>query len=198
MQGNDLETMDIERLKILRGSQGTVFGKNTSGGAVNIVTRQPDLADFSGRVQLTGGSRNRSGALGSLNIPLASQLIDKNSRFVYAPKTSITVAAQYTTSWTNLFEVTGRVDYAYKSAIDYDVANSPLNRQKAYGLLNARLTFEHQINGLSLSLFGTNLTDKRYIVGGFDDADTPNPGLGFAFVDMAPPREYGVSAQWRF
>ena len=78
------------------------------------------------------------------------------------------------------------------------MANSPLLRQEPYGLLNARLTFGHSSEGLSLSVFGTNLTDEHYFVGGFDDADTPNPGLGFAFLNMAPPREYGVSVQWRF
>jgi iron complex outermembrane receptor protein len=128
----------------------------------------------------------------------AARLITENSRFVYTPKTSASVAAEYATLVTDGVLATGRVDYAYKSTIHYDLANSPLLRQKPYGLLNARLTFEHQSKGWALSLFGTNLTNRHYIIGGFDDADTPNPGLGFAFVNMAPPREWGVSAQWRF
>ena len=70
MQGNDLDTMDVERVEVLRGPQGTLFGKNTSGGAVNIVTRQPDLANYQGKLQLTAGSRSRFDALGSVNIPL--------------------------------------------------------------------------------------------------------------------------------
>jgi iron complex outermembrane receptor protein len=129
---------------------------------------------------------------------LASQLIDKDSEFVYTPKTSVTLAAQYSTPLSDRFELSGRIDYAHKSTIDYDVANSPLLRQKPYGLVNARITLLHVSNGLSLAVFGVNLTDERYFVGGFDDADTPNPGLGFAFRNMAPPREYGVSAQWQF
>jgi iron complex outermembrane receptor protein len=129
---------------------------------------------------------------------LASQLIDKDSEFVYTPKTSVTLAAQYSTPLSDRFELRARVDYAHKSTINFDVANSPLLRQKPYGLLNARITLLHVANGLSLAVFGSNLTDERYFVGGFDDADTPNPGLGFAFRNMAPPREYGVSAQWQF
>ena len=72
MQGNDLDTMDVERVEVLRGPQGTLFGKNTSGGALNIVTRQPDLENYGGKVQLTAGSRSRFDALGSVNIPLVA------------------------------------------------------------------------------------------------------------------------------
>ena len=81
MQGNDLDTMDVERVEVLRGPQGTLFGKNTSGGALNIVTRQPDLENYRGKVQLTGGSRSRFDALGSLNIPLARTRLRCWSRF---------------------------------------------------------------------------------------------------------------------
>jgi iron complex outermembrane recepter protein len=129
---------------------------------------------------------------------IASQLIDEDSRFVYTPKTSVTTSVEYATDLGDDLGVTGRIDYAYKSTINYDIANSPLNRQDPFGLLNARLTFEHRTSGLSVSVFGTNLTNEHYIIGGFDDVSTPNPGLGFAFTNMGRPREWGVSAQWRF
>jgi iron complex outermembrane recepter protein len=40
--GYDLSFLDVERLEVLRGPQGTLFGRNTQGGALNIVTRRPD------------------------------------------------------------------------------------------------------------------------------------------------------------
>jgi iron complex outermembrane recepter protein len=191
-----------------------ISGSTTVNGApapFNVVTNVPKARILGGEVELevlplTG--LKLSTQLGITDakyteLPgdaqfIASSLIDGDSRFVYTPKTSLTAAAEYSRPITTSIAATGRIDYAYKSTIHYDVANSPLNRQNPYGLLNARLTFEQGPTGWSFSVFGTNLTNKHYIIGGFDDADTPNPGLGFAFVNMAPPREWGVTGQWRF
>jgi iron complex outermembrane receptor protein len=128
----------------------------------------------------------------------AANLVTLHSQFPYTPKVSLTLGAEYTMPLSGARSATGRIDYAYKSTIYYNLTDSPYLRQSPYGLLNARLTFEYQQRGLSFSVFATNLTNKHYFTGGYDDADIPTPGLGFAFVDMAPPREFGVSAQVRF
>ncbi len=67
--GGVLDVLDFERVEVLRGPQGTLFGKNTIGGAINIVTAKPGN-DFAGRATVTGGNYSRIDANLSIDIPL--------------------------------------------------------------------------------------------------------------------------------
>ena len=64
------EFVDVERLEVLRGPQGTLFGRNTSAGALNITTKRPDLNEFGGFVNATYGNYDNIGLQGAVNVPL--------------------------------------------------------------------------------------------------------------------------------
>jgi iron complex outermembrane recepter protein len=65
-----LDPFDIQELEVLRGPQGTLFGKNTTGGAVVVKTKAPILDETSFDAESGGGSYNEFNAKGALNIPL--------------------------------------------------------------------------------------------------------------------------------
>jgi outer membrane receptor protein involved in Fe transport len=70
----DFGLWDVERVEVLRGPQGTLFGEGSMGGTIRIITRKPDSTDFFGRVAF-GGSKVSVGGSGyraqaSVNVPL--------------------------------------------------------------------------------------------------------------------------------
>lgn len=65
------EFVDIEQVEVLRGPQGTLFGRNTSAGALNIKNVRPDLDEAGGFVNVTYGNFDHQSLQGAVNIPLA-------------------------------------------------------------------------------------------------------------------------------
>ena len=63
--------IDIERVEVLKGAQGGLYGRNATGGVVNIVTRQPDTTTFAANGLIDYGDYNTFRGAGYINIPLA-------------------------------------------------------------------------------------------------------------------------------
>ena len=64
---------DVKRIEVLRGPQGTLFGRNSTGGLIHVITNNPGKK-FGGYAQLTFGNYNRVDSQGAVNVPLTRKL----------------------------------------------------------------------------------------------------------------------------
>jgi iron complex outermembrane receptor protein len=67
-----LDPFDVQEIEVLRGPQGTLFGKNTTGGAVVVKTKAPVLNEMTVEAQAGGGSYDEYNAKGAINIPIVN------------------------------------------------------------------------------------------------------------------------------
>ncbi|MDT9600538.1 TonB-dependent receptor [Sphingosinicella rhizophila] len=71
-----LDLFDVDRVEVLRGPQGTLFGANSTGGVINVVTAQP-TGEFGGKVQAVYGNYNRLDLKAAVDFPVSDVLAGK-------------------------------------------------------------------------------------------------------------------------
>ena len=76
--GGVIDLLDLDRVEVLRGPQGTLFGRNTIGGAIQLVSRKP-ARELAGYAELLTGYDERARIRGSLDLPLTETLAVKFS-----------------------------------------------------------------------------------------------------------------------
>ncbi|MEL7028563.1 MAG: TonB-dependent receptor [Pseudomonadota bacterium] len=120
--------------------------------------------------------------------------ITLDSELVKAPKWSLNIGGDYTIPLVDTLQATLRADYSYRSRTQHVPDNNPLLTQDGYSLVNLRLTFAPEEGPWEFSVFGTNVTDERYITNGLSQFDT----LGTTDVTFGRPAEWGLTAKWSF
>ncbi len=77
-EGNQLSFFDVDSTQVLKGPQGTLFGKNTTAGALLLTTKRPSALD-SGYIDVRGGNYNQLDTEGAVNIPLTDNVLTRLS-----------------------------------------------------------------------------------------------------------------------
>lgn len=70
----ETEYFDLERIEVLRGPQGTLFGRNATSGVVNVVSAKPDLSGFGAKGEFEYGNYNSIKAKGMINVPIGDTI----------------------------------------------------------------------------------------------------------------------------
>jgi iron complex outermembrane receptor protein len=83
LQGSVISLLDLERVEVLRGPQGTLFGKNTVGGAIQLITRKPGT-EIGGRAQVRVGNRDLVETQASIDVPLVPERVFSRLSFATA------------------------------------------------------------------------------------------------------------------
>ncbi len=73
LTGGAIDLLDLERIEVLRGPQGTLFGKNSLGGAIRLISKQAK-GDDTGSVELTYGTSNRLDLRGTYDFAMTDKL----------------------------------------------------------------------------------------------------------------------------
>ena len=105
---------DIQRIEVLRGPQGTLFGKNSSAGVVNIVSRSPGSV-YGGDIQLTANEGNEFKVRASVDVPLSEQVRSRLTFF----------GGSYDGNITNLTtgdKINGYERYGVRGIVDIDAS----------------------------------------------------------------------------
>ena len=74
-----LDLGELERVEVLRGPQGTEFGQGTTGGAINLVTKKPEIGEFNATAEIGYGTYDTLRVRGSINAPLSDTLAFRGS-----------------------------------------------------------------------------------------------------------------------
>jgi iron complex outermembrane receptor protein len=82
LSGQLLENFDLERVEILRGPQGTLFGKNTVGGVINVIRSRP-TGEFGARLKYTVGKNGQHEARSVFNVPVIEDVLAFKGFFTY-------------------------------------------------------------------------------------------------------------------
>src|SRR4029453_3023466 len=82
----DIDLFDVDRIEVLRGPQGTLYGASAMGGAIRIITKQPEFEEFTSDSEMgletTDGGNEGWQARSALNVPLSERFATRLRRHV--------------------------------------------------------------------------------------------------------------------
>jgi len=203
LTGANFDLLDVDRVEVLRGPQGTLTGRNSEGGAIKFVTRKP-TGDGGGYVTATYGSRDRINLRASSDFKLAENLTGRVSG-TYADQDGYVDVLDYgcAVPSSGLPALSGGTkckqyslgDVGYR-ALRGILRYNPSDRLDI--MLSADYSHDSHHNGAEVLLYGNNLNpnvqttnglplDSRFICGKWCNYTTTGSPAGTFAAGLIPP-----------
>ena len=149
--GAILDIIDIDRLEVLRGPQGTLFGRNTIGGAISIATRKPQPGgEFEGNLAAAAGTDSLIHLRGTVHVPVSESVALRANLASMTQDGYVDRADGIDLGNDDTF--TGRVSVAFQPSDDFSA------------LITADITRDRE-NGPAMQLIGIDFTDLSQLQG---------------------------------
>lgn len=187
---------DLERIEVLKGPQGTLYGRNASGGVINLITARPRLGETSGFASFEAGNFNLVAGEAALNVPLgstmalriSSKIIDRDGYLSDGAQDQRTRAGRVRLLWepSDSFDVLINADASHVGGKGSGVTLSPVFRDDPwYSNTDTRLLPYPFQFGPGTAPF-TAPTDRSIDADLWGVSAEINADLGFAGLTFVP------------
>ena len=143
--GSLVDLLDVEQMEVLRGPQGTLYGRNSNGGAIRLQTRAPDSDKFHAHVGGTIGSYALTDIKASANIPVSD---NGGLRLSFLSRTR-----------DGIFETTDAPEMTTASGMTIPAVTAGEDIG-AYDVTSYRLTYKHDTDNLKVTVSADGVTDN--------------------------------------
>ena len=199
--GNPVNSLgDLDRVEVLKGPQGTQFGKNSSSGVVNITTRKPDLDAVGGSAFASYAELNEYDVHGSINVPIVSGKAALNVYAFRRHNAGFLNNVVLDEKWGATTSFGTRAKLYWEPAEDFSVyliGDYSKTKRKGPGQLWTLNTLQFPVDLPATNFFGALIQQARFdsiealgITPGFNNLDSAEDYEGFG-----GEKNYGVSLE---
>ncbi len=186
--GTSLALMDVERVEVIKGPQSAYFGRNTFGGAVNFITKDPSMEQFQGTADISYSDRNLldgnlfiEGPLveGTLSGSLGLRIYDKEGHYRASDGGRLGDEETQTLNAKLLWQPSDTFSMSFRASYSEDDDGAP-----AQAYVAGQVAANDTCTGRTITTgAGESVNPISYVCGTVPDVDSATPVQGSAVID---------------